>query len=390
VSVRSAFAGGVLQESVANSGLTALTAKLLIKGAGARTSEQIANDIESLGGGLSPFSGNHSFGLSADLLKEGLPEALGLYFDVLRRPTFPSAELERERGAQLASIRGQRDHLLSCAFRQVRRQLFGAAGYGLDPVGLEESVRDITREAVADWHARYASPANAVFAVFGAIATSKASRTSEVRDAFEVAMAGWAPGIPAPAPAPVAKPDGPGRSVENRDKEQAVVALGFPGAVLGHDDQFPLEVIEEACSSMGSRLFVRIRDTLGLAYYVGASNFPGIVPGYFALYCGTAPAEATRVEEELRLQAEALRRDGLEQEELDRAKAKILGQKKISLQDQGALATQAALDELTGLGFDRHLRDDAKYAAVTRDSVREAAERYFDPARAVVGIQLGG
>ena len=49
----------------------------------------------------------------------------------------------------------------------------------------------------------------------------------------------------------------------------------------------------------GSRLFLRIREELGLAYYVGAQNFAGVVPGYFAFYTGTEPAKADQVEKEL-------------------------------------------------------------------------------------------
>src|SRR5205085_11847952 len=107
-----------------------------------------------------------------------------------------------------------------------------------------------------------------------------------------------------------------------------------------------------ACSDMGSRLFMRIRDELGLAYYVGTSQFPGRVPGYFAFYCGTSPGEVEKVEAELRIQAESLRQDGLTAEELERAKAKLIGQNKIARQDLGHLAMTAALDELYGLGFD--------------------------------------
>jgi len=53
---------------------------------------------------------------------------------------------------------------------------------------------------------------------------------------------------------------------------------------------------QEACSDLGSRLFMRIRDKLGLAYYVGAQNFAGLAPGYFAFYVGTMPEKVELVE----------------------------------------------------------------------------------------------
>ena len=94
------------------------------------------------------------------------------------------------------------------------------------------------------------------------------------------------------------------------------------------DDRYALELLQESCSDLGSRLFLRIREKLGLAYYVGAQHFPGLAPGYFAFYAGTEPAKAELVEKEFLEEAELLRTEGLTAEELKRAKAKIIGQKK--------------------------------------------------------------
>ena len=60
-----------------------------------------------------------------------------------------------------------------------------------------------------------------------------------------------------------------------------------------------MELLQEACSDLGSRLFLRIREKLGLAYYVGAQNFVGLAPGYFAFYVGTMPEKVDLVEKEL-------------------------------------------------------------------------------------------
>ncbi len=119
---------------------------------------------------------------------------------------------------------------------------------------------------------------------------------------------------------------------------------------MADDDRYALDLLQECCSDLGSRLFLRIREQLGLAYYVGAQNFAGLVPGYFAFYTGTEPAKAEQVEKELLKEAELLRTEGLTAEELKRAKAKIIGQKKIARADLGNLASTSALDELYGLG----------------------------------------
>ncbi|NBP25200.1 MAG: insulinase family protein [Proteobacteria bacterium] len=179
------------------------------------------------------------------------------------------------------------------------------------------------------------------------------------------------------------------RSEESREKEQAVLALGFPGTQLTSPDRFALELIQEACSDMGSRLFMRIRDELGLAYYVGANLLTGQTPGYFAFYCGTAPEKIALVEQELRAQAEILRTEGLSDEELARAKAKIIGQRKIGRQDLGGFAMSTALDELYGLGYAHFESETQRFESVTADEIRATAQRYLDPARSVVAIVRG-
>jgi len=173
---------------------------------------------------------------------------------------------------------------------------------------------------------------------------------------------------------------------EIRDKKQAVLVVGFPGTTLDSDDRFALELIQESCSDLGSRLFLRIREELGLAYYVGAQNFAGTVPGYFAFYTGTEPAKAELVEKELLREAELLRSEGLTAVELKRAKAKIIGQKKIARQELGHLASSTALDELYGLGYQRAELDDAKYEAVTLEEIKRVARKYLNPDAMVVAV----
>ena len=168
------------------------------------------------------------------------------------------------------------------------------------------------------------------------------------------------------------------------DKKQAVLVVAFPGTTLFHEDRFALELVQEALSDLGSRLFVRIRDELGLAYYVGASNFLGLVPGYFSFYVGTDPEKAALVEAELLSQAAALAAEGLTEVELKRAKAKLIGQKKIARQELGRLAMTYALDELYGLGHESSDQEDARYEAVTMAEVRKVCATYLGATARVI------
>ncbi len=383
VEFRAVFQGGVLAETSANNGATLLLAKLLIKGTSRRNAEVLATEIESVGGHLDSYGGNNSYGVNAEVLSSDFATGLDLVTDVLLNPIFPAAELEREKEIQIAGIRSRKDELLKSASLAMRRALFGETGYGLDSLGSEESVEKITVADLKSLHARLTTPDNCVLAVFGDVTMAG------VRTAVEKALGGWKP-----ATQPFRQLDreaSPGlnsvqRVEETRDKKQAVLVIGFPGTTMESEDKYALDLLQECCSDLGSRLFLRIREQLGLAYYVGAQNFAGLVPGYFAFYTGTEPAKAAQVEKELLAEAALLRTEGLTAEELKRGKAKIVGQKKIARADLGNLATTAALDELYGLGWQRAELDDAKYESVTLEAVKAAAAKYLREDAYVVSV----
>lgn len=381
VEFRTVFRGGVLAETPVNSGLTVLMSKLLIKGTTSRTAEQIVTEIESLGGSIDSYGGNNSCGVSAQVLSVDLASGLDLLIDVLLHPTFPEAALERERQVQLANIRAQRDHLLTSATRAMRRALFGPHTYGIDAQGTEESVSSIQTADLRQIYHWLVRPNNCVLAIYGDV------RAAEIRDAIERNLGSWEPGDPVvDSDTPPIHLEKRTHVVEHRDKKQAVLVVGFPGVTVHHPDRYGLELIQEALSDLGSRLFLRIRETLGLAYYVGAQNFLGLRPGYFSFYAGTTPEKADLVEFELLKEAESLRVGGLTEVELQRAKTKLIGQKKIARQDLGAYAMTTALDELYGLGYHNCDSEDARYEAVTLEDAQRIAHQYLTPEQCVVAV----
>jgi zinc protease len=357
-----------------------LLAKLLLKGTAQRTAEQIATEIESVGGSIDSYGGNNSLGVNAQVLEVDFDKGLDLVVDVILHSTFPTAALERERQVQLANIRAQRDHLLQSASHLMRRTLFGDRTYGLDSQGSEASVSAIQVADVKQFYDTLLRPNNCVLAIYGDV------QASAVRAAIEKQLGDWKPG-----PLPAMRSAGSAlesrrQTVEFRDKKQAVLVIGFPGVTLHDPDRYGLELIQEALSDLGSRLFVRIRENLGLAYYVGAQNFLGLQPGYFAFYAGTAPEKASLVEFELLKEAESLRVGGLTEGELQRAKAKVIGQKKIARQDLGAYAMTTALDEIYGLGYQNCDLEDRLYEEVSLADIQRVAWKYLNPNACVVAV----
>jgi len=117
----------------------------------------------------------------------------------------------------------------------------------------------------------------------------------------------------------------------------------FPGTTMHDEDRYALELIQESCSDLGSRLFLRIREQLGLAYYVGAQHFAGCA-GYFTFYAAPSrrrPAGRTGNPQGSRIPAT----DGLTAEELKRAKAKTIARKRLPGRTSSSGST-TTLDEL--------------------------------------------
>jgi zinc protease len=372
VSIVASFQAGLLAETPAKNGLSRLFARTLLKGTQTRTAEQIADTIEAAGGSLGSDSGNNSVNVSARVLQPDLSLGLELIADVLRHATFPEKAVAREKDVQLAGIKADEEEMTSVARNLLRARLFGDHPLALRSLGTPESVRSLSPGDLVEFRDRVICGRNGVLAVFGAV------KAAEVKAMVESVLGDLPAGAPAFASVP--KPPELAESAEVealKPKAQAVLMIGFPGVDLYSPDRVALELIDEACSDLGSRLFNRIREEMGLAYFVGSSNLVGLSPGAFSFYLGTDPAKLGEVRTALQEEIAKLAADGLTPEELARAKEKLLGGQEIRNQSNDALAFSCALDELYGLGYAHYHTLRARVEAVTLEDVRAVAQRYF-------------
>jgi len=371
VAMGAVFRGGLLAETPQTNGVTRLMAKVLLKGTKTRTAEQIANEIEAVGGSISSEAGNNSFSVSVDVMKPDVKLGVDLLSDVLLNAAFPEKAIAREKEIQIAAIQQEEEQLAAVARNIMRQALFPQHPYALRTNGSIDSVQRLTQKDLIDFRDRYVAAKNGVIFVFGDV------KAAEVKQLVEEALAKMKPGALALTDAKPSTPLGKPETVESRkDKAQGVLMVGFRGASLLSPDRYALELIDEASSDLGSRFFIRIRDP-GWAYYVGASQMQGLVPGLFAFYLGTDPQKIEPVKTALLDEIYKLANDGLTPEELARAKKKLIGQQEIANQSNDAFGYHCALDELYGLGFDFYKRLEHDVNAVTPEHIKLVAAKYF-------------
>ncbi|MDD5198871.1 MAG: pitrilysin family protein [Terrimicrobiaceae bacterium] len=373
VSLVAVFKGGLLAEAPASNGTARLMASSMLKGTASRTAEQIAGQIESVGGDISSDSGNNSFTISAGVMKPDLKLGLDLLADVLTNPTFPEDEVKTEQAAQLAAIKAEDDEPTNVARNLLRQKLFGAHPYAMRSIGSPEVVSKLAPAQLRALHDKLVVAKNGVLAVFGDV------DAQEVYALAKKAFAALPPGGSAlPNPAPAARLVVTETATANRPKNQAIVMVGYPGADLLSPDRPALELIDTASSDLGSRFFDRIREKMGLAYFIGTSQLQGPTPGAFVFYLGTDPSKVDQVRTEFHDEIGKLATGGLTAEELARAKKKLLGAEAIRDQSNSAMAQAIALDELFGLGADHYKKRKAEIESVTLDDTKRIAGKYFN------------
>lgn len=372
VSVNAAFKAGLLAETPENNGITRLLSKVLLKGTTTRTAGQIADEIEDMGGGIGSDAGNNSVSVSIRVMQPDFRTGLEILSDILKNATMPEKAVAREKEAQLAAIKAEEEEMTGVARNLLRAELFGTHPYGLRASGTPESVARLTPADVLAFRDRHIVARNGVIAVFGDV------KANEVHALVEELLGDLRSGEPALTAVAQPSPVVAAREVEAlKDKEQAVLMVGFESVDLFSPDGTALEIIDEACSDLGSRLFLRIREEMGLAYFVGSSHMSGLARGMFAFYLGTAPEKLADVKAALLDEIAKLAQDGLTAEELARSKEKNIGQQEIRNQSNGAFAFQVALNELYDLGYNYHLEQRREIEALTLEEVRAVAKKYF-------------
>jgi len=372
VSISAVFRCGLLAETPATNGITRLTAKSLLKGTKTRSAEQIAEELEAVGGAIVAEAGNNSLAVKISVTQPDLALGLDVLADVLLHATMPEQAVAREKENQLARIKEEDEQPTSVARNQLRAALFAQHPFALRSAGSAESLAGLGSNDMLGFRDHYLVANNGVIAVFGSI------KAGEVKELLEAKLGQMKAGQLALQDAPMPPELQKSKIIETeREKSQAVLMVGYRGGSIFDPDYYVLQLIDEASSDLGSRFFIRIREEMGLAYFVGAAQLEALVPGLFAFYVGTDPRKVETVKAAFLNEIGKLAKEGLTEVELERAKKKLIGQQQIQNQSNDAFGYTAGVDELLGLGFNHYKELEARVRAVTVADTRRVAQKYF-------------
>jgi zinc protease len=368
VHLQAAVRAGLPSETAQNTGLNQLLASTLPKGTASRSAHEIALTLESLGAAIAASAGNNALLVQAGGLAPDLETIAAVFAEILIAPGLPDDAIAREKASQLAALEESLRDPLHAGFRALRHAAFAGSGYGLDSLGSPETLPALERGALLAHHARHFNAANITLAIAGDFETSR------LLDILNSCLSELPAGEPWPVPAGTR---GGGETTVHLPKKQAVLAIGFHGTGVSSPDRHALAMLQEYAADMAGPLFSRIREQLGLAYQVGATQFLGYDTGLFTFYLATAPEQVEFARQELLREIGKIATAGIPDEAFTRVRATVLSGLAIQQQSFAHAARHAALDLLFGHPADHHRHIAAIYQALTPQQVRETAARYF-------------
>jgi zinc protease len=322
---------------------------------------------------------------SAQGLAEELPRMVRLTVEILRRPTFPSDELDKLREQVLGGLARERQETHAQAFAALTRRLY-PEGHPLfrRPIGARErEVASLSRDDLVAFHDAAYSPSSLVLAVVGDVdPESVESFFAEAMDGWEGAV-GTEPRFSEQAPIEVGED-----RIQIADRPNLDVFLGHRAGLLRGAPDYPAAVLANSClgqSTLTSRLGVAVRDRAGLTYGIYSRFFGTLgVAGPWAVSLGVSAGNLERAVELSRSVISDYVAEGPRENELADECSALAGSYRVGLATNGGVARELVTTLTAGESLDRLDRFPEDLLAVKRDRVMDAIRDHFHPDRLVM------
>ena len=373
VHLRAIFLGGAHYEVTDQRGISSLLAEMLAKDTEKHSASEVVQLLETRGGKFSATAGNNSIQLAIEVFPDDLPLAVELLSDALICPSFNENTFQTELDSQIALVKEQDDEIFQYGIRLLREKFFCDHPFSIGPYGRLADLERLEFQSLRTYYHRIIRASNLVLSVSGAFDEEhlQALLLSDLEGRLESEVFEALPGYsscPAVATA----------STVRMKREQALVLMAFPDVGLRDESSICGEVLNEIFNGMSSRLFERVREEQGLAYYVGSTRIIGLEEGMFVLYAGTHTEAVDAVIQEMNDEVSRIVSGAVSEEELARCRTRLKAARLMNRQTIGARAMQAGMDIAYGLPIvldDEYVQ---KLNAVDAEVLSEFAATHLD------------
>jgi predicted Zn-dependent peptidase len=352
-------------------GISHFIEHMVFKGTKHRTAEEIARQVDSIGGNMDAFTAKECICFNVKVLDEHVPIALDILGDLVLNPVFDAADIARERGVIMEEIKMDEDNPDYLVHEIFTQNFWKDHPLGKPILGTKETVKRFERAPVLEAYAHRFAPGNIIVSAAGNLDHDRFVEL--VARQFEH-MKHMQNGFHSSAPKIVSR-------IILRNKkalEQVQLCIGVPAHPIAHEKRHAGYILNTVLGGgMSSRLFQNIRERQGLAYSIYSDLNPYRDTGCLAVYAGTSLASAARVVQSVVGEFGNLKNQAVSEEELSRSKAQLKGSLMLSLESSTARMSNLARQEMY---FDRYYDLDElirKIEAVTADDLISLANEYF-------------
>ncbi|HSF25069.1 MAG TPA: pitrilysin family protein, partial [Blastocatellia bacterium] len=357
------------------------TAELMTEGAGARTSSEMAREIESLGGRISSSANEDYAEVSAVVVSANADRMIDLFAEVMLRPAFPQREVALYKSNRVERLTLQRQEPAFLAEEMFDKVVYGSHPYSLS-VPTPRAVQSVTRSRIERFYKSSFAPRGSFMVVAGDFDSSKLE--TRLRDLF----GGWRNPAARRAPRPVQSKKPVARKIYLIDRpgsEQADFLMGWL-AVNRTDSDFVALSVANAILGAGtaSRLFLNLREQKGYTYDVYSSISALKQAGTFFGASQTRTEVTVEAVKEMLAEFDRMANQRVGEQELQNARNFLAGQFALSLSTQGGVAGRLLHGRVLGLGPDYLENYRSRVDEVTADRVREVARKYLSTNTAAI------
>jgi len=383
--IRSASIGIWLQtgsrdEDAVWNGISHFIEHMLFKGTEHRTAEEIARQVDSIGGNMDAFTAKECICFNVKVLDEHLPVALEILSDLVLHPVFDPNDITRERGVILEEIKMDEDNPDYLVHEIFTQNFWKDHPLGKPILGTKETVKKFERHAVLDAYSHRFAPGNIIVSAAGNL---DHDRFVELVTKHFEQMKPRKNGFHSPVPKIVSK-------ITLRNKkalEQVQLCIGVPSHPIAHKKRHAGYILNTLLGGgMSSRLFQNIRERQGLVYSIYSDLNPYRDTGCLAVYAGTSRESAAKVVQSVVSEFHKLKAEPVPAEELRRSKDQLKGSLMLSLESSSARMSNLARQEMY---FDRFYDLDElieKIEAVTVEDLTSLANEFFNTESVAVTI----